>query len=98
MNLSLISLEIWVVALGLVLMLADFWMPAERRRFLGYAAAAALAVLLVMNLGHCATGTAFNGMFVHVGHFGVLLAHRLGPVGNVVCGICQQLRDAVRLH
>ena len=58
MNLSLISLEIWVVALGLVLMLADFWMPAERRRFLGYAAAAALAVLLVMNLGHCATGTA----------------------------------------
>jgi NADH-quinone oxidoreductase subunit N len=67
MNLSLISLEIWVVALGLVLMLADFWMPAERRRFLGYAAAAALAVLLVMNLGHCATGTAFNGMFVQDG-------------------------------
>jgi NADH-quinone oxidoreductase subunit N len=57
-------LEIWVIGLGLVLMLADFWMPAERKRFLGYAAAAALAVLLVMNLGHCATGTAFNGMFV----------------------------------
>ena len=67
MNLSLISLEIWVVALGLVLMLADFWMPAGRKRFLGYAAAAALAVLLVMNLGHCATGTAFNGMFVQDG-------------------------------
>ena len=67
MNASLISLEIWVVALGLVLMLADFWMPAERKRFLGYAAAAALAVLLVMNLGHCATGTAFNGMFVQDG-------------------------------
>ena len=67
MNLSLISLEIWVVALGLVLMLADFWMPAERRRYLGYAAAAALAMLLVMNLGHCATGTAFNGMFVQDG-------------------------------
>ena len=48
-------------------MLADFWMPAERKRFLGYAAAAALAVLLVMNLGHCATGTAFNGMFVQDG-------------------------------
>ncbi|MGB7747715.1 MAG: NADH-quinone oxidoreductase subunit N, partial [Verrucomicrobiia bacterium] len=67
MNLSLISLEIWVIALGLVLMLADFWMPAERKRFLGYAAAAALAVLLVMNLGNCATGTAFSGMFVQDG-------------------------------
>ena len=67
MNLSLISLEIWVIALGLVLMLADFWMPAERKRFLGYAAAAALAVLLVMHLGNCATGTAFNGMFVQDG-------------------------------
>ena len=67
MNLSLISLEIGVVALGLVLMLADFWMAAERKRFLGYAAAAALAVLLVLNLGHCATGTAFNGMFVQDG-------------------------------
>ena len=64
MNLSLISLEIWVVGLGLVLMLADFWMPAERKRFLGYAAAAVLAMLLITNLGHCATGTAFNGMFV----------------------------------
>ena len=67
MNLSLISLEIWVVVLGLVLMLADFWMPAERKRFLGYAAVAALAMLLVMNLGNCATGTAFNGMFVQDG-------------------------------
>jgi len=56
-----------VIALGLVLMLADFWMPAERKRFLGYAAAAALAVLLVLNLGHCATGTAFDGMFVQDG-------------------------------
>jgi NADH-quinone oxidoreductase subunit N len=67
MNASLLNLEIWVIALGLVLMLADFWMPDERKRFLGYAAAAALAVLLVLNLGHCATGTAFNGMFVQDG-------------------------------
>jgi NADH-quinone oxidoreductase subunit N len=67
MNASLLNLEIWVIALGLVLMLADFWMPAERKRFLGYAAAAALAVLLVMNLGNCATGTAFAGMFVQDG-------------------------------
>ena len=67
MNVSLISLEIWVIALGLVLLLADLWLPAERKRFLGYAAAAALATLLVANLGDCATGTAFNGMFVEDG-------------------------------
>ena len=67
MNLSLISLEIWVIALGLVLMLADLWLPAERKRFLGYATAAALATLLVTNLGDGATGTAFNGMFVEDG-------------------------------
>src|ERR1039457_7065707 len=67
MNASLISLEIWVIALGLVLLLADFWMPAERKRFLGYAAIAALAMLLVTNVGECATGTAFNGMFVEDG-------------------------------
>ena len=67
MNASLLNLEIWVIALGLVLMLADFWMPLERKRFLGYAAAAALAMLLVTNLGVCATGTAFSGMFVEDG-------------------------------
>src|ERR1035441_7963544 len=67
MNVSLISLEIWVICLGLVLLLADLWLPTERKRFLGYAAAAALATLLVTNLGDCATGTAFNGMFVQDG-------------------------------
>jgi NADH-quinone oxidoreductase subunit N len=67
MNLSLISLEIWVIGLGLVLLLADLWLPTERKRFLGYAAAAALATLLVTNLGDGATGTAFNGMFVEDG-------------------------------
>ena len=67
MNASLMSLEIWVVGLGLVLMLADFFMPAERRRFIGYGAIAALGVLLVTNLGDAATGTAFNGMFVQDG-------------------------------
>ena len=67
MNAHLISLEIWVIGLGLVLMLADFWMPVERKRFLAYGAIAALGVLLVMNLGNCATGTAFNGMFVEDG-------------------------------
>jgi NADH-quinone oxidoreductase subunit N len=68
MNASLMTLEICVMALGIVLMLADFWMPPERKKFAGYAAVAALAGLLVVSLsgyGTCSlSGTAFNGMFV----------------------------------
>ncbi len=71
MNASLISLEISVICLGLVLMLADLFMPAERRKFLGYAAIAALGVLLIASLsgnGSCSlTGTAFHGAFVNDG-------------------------------
>ena len=63
-----ILLEICVMALGVVLMLADFWLPPQRKKFAGYAAVAALAGLLVISLsgnGVCSlTGTAFNGMFV----------------------------------
>ena len=62
------SLEIAVVALGLVLLLADLWLPAARKRMLGYAAALALGLLLLASfagLGSCGqTGTAFGGMFV----------------------------------
>ncbi|HEX5398724.1 MAG TPA: NADH-quinone oxidoreductase subunit N [Verrucomicrobiae bacterium] len=67
MNASLISLEIWVILLGLVLMLADFsfCIPPERRRFLAYMAIAALGVLFVMGFG--AAGTAFHGAFVQDG-------------------------------
>jgi NADH-quinone oxidoreductase subunit N len=68
MNSALISLEICVVIIGIALMLADLFMPADRRRFLAYAAIAALAALLLTSLsgyGSCSlTGTAFNGMFV----------------------------------
>lgn len=71
MNASLISLEISVICLGLVLMLADLFMPAERRKFLGYAAIAALGVLLLASLsghGSCSLpGTAFHGAFVNDG-------------------------------
>jgi NADH-quinone oxidoreductase subunit N len=71
MNASLISLEISVICLGLVLMLADLFMPAERRKFLGYAAIAALGVLLLASLsghGSCSlAGTAFHGAFVNDG-------------------------------
>ena len=58
------SLELWVIALGLVLMLADVFMPAERRRFIAYGAIAALGTFLVIGLAGDATGTAFHGMFV----------------------------------
>jgi len=68
MNSVLISLEVSVIALGVVLMLADLFMPSERRRFLGYAAIAALGLLLLTSLsgyGSCSlTGTAFNGSFI----------------------------------
>jgi NADH-quinone oxidoreductase subunit N len=68
MNASLMTLEICVMALGVVLLLADFWMPAERKKFLGYAAIVALAGLLLVSLsgeGVCSlTGTAFTGSFV----------------------------------
>jgi NADH-quinone oxidoreductase subunit N len=66
MNASLMSLEIWVIALGVVLMLADFGfgLAPERRRFLAYLAIATLGTLLITNLGDYATGTAFNGSFV----------------------------------
>ncbi len=71
MNTSLIGLEISVIGLGLVLMLADFFMPAERRKFVGYAGIAALGVMLVLSfadLGTCGiAGTAFNGSFINDG-------------------------------
>jgi NADH-quinone oxidoreductase subunit N len=68
MNSSLITLELCVIAIGIVLMLADFWMPAERKKFLAYAAIAALGGLLLVSLGGngiCSEfGTAFHGSFV----------------------------------
>src|SRR5882724_643025 len=71
MNASLISLEISVIGLGLVLMLADLFVPAERRKFVGYLGIAALGALLVINLsgdGSCAQlGTAFGGSYVNDG-------------------------------
>jgi NADH-quinone oxidoreductase subunit N len=68
MNSSLITLELCVIAIGIVLMLADFWIPAERKKFLAYAAIAALGGLLIVSLGGdgiCSQfGTAFSGSFV----------------------------------
>src|SRR5215469_1276427 len=68
MNIALTSLEACVLTLGLVVLLADLWLPPERKRLLGYAAAAALTFLLVINVcgwGHCTElGHGFNDMFV----------------------------------
>ena len=47
MNASLISLELATAGLSLLVLLADLWLPAEKRRALGYGAAAALALIFV---------------------------------------------------
>ncbi|MCL4785838.1 MAG: NADH-quinone oxidoreductase subunit N [Verrucomicrobia bacterium] len=72
MNLSLMSLEIAVVALGLLVLLADLWLPVERKRALGYAAAAVLGVLFLNSFtSHCSCAaigeSAFGGMFLQDG-------------------------------
>ena len=68
MNLSLLSLEILVTALGLLVLLVDLWLPPERKRWLGRATIAALALLLVSTFtahSSCAqSGEAFGGLFV----------------------------------
>ncbi|HXA44906.1 MAG TPA: NADH-quinone oxidoreductase subunit N [Candidatus Angelobacter sp.] len=68
MNSSPITLEICVIALGIVLMLADFFVAPERKRFLAYGAIAALSGLLLISLsddGICSVfGTSFSGSFV----------------------------------
>ena len=68
MNSSLITLELCVIALGIVLMLADFFVLPERKKFLAYGAIVVLAGLLFISLsgdGICSVfGTAFNGSFI----------------------------------
>ncbi|MDE3098821.1 MAG: NADH-quinone oxidoreductase subunit N [Verrucomicrobiota bacterium] len=66
MNASLMTLEIFVLALGMALLLADFWVPAERKKFLAYLAIVALTGLLAGTFGGFAgqLGAAFNGSYV----------------------------------
>jgi len=69
MNLSLISLEMTVAALGILVLLADLWLPVERKKCLGYVAAAALTILFVGTFTrYCSCAaigqSAFGGMFV----------------------------------
>jgi NADH-quinone oxidoreductase subunit N len=49
MNTLLLSHELLVLALGLLLLLADLWLPRGLRRHLGYAAAAGLAGILLFS-------------------------------------------------
>lgn len=49
MNLSLISLELWVVGLGLALLLVDLWVPAPFKRLLGYLAALVVGFVFVLS-------------------------------------------------
>ncbi|MSU56661.1 MAG: NADH-quinone oxidoreductase subunit N [Pedosphaera sp.] len=75
MNLSLMSLEIVVVLLGITVLMADLWLPAERKRMLGYAAAAALGLLFLNTFtSHCScsltdgqTASTAGGMFIQDG-------------------------------
>src|SRR5687767_7366226 len=67
MNASLLILEIAVLALGMAVLLIDLWTPAERKRLLGYGAAAGLGIILIysfIRFGDAETATAFGGMYV----------------------------------
>ena len=68
MNSSSITLEICVIALGMVLMLADFFVAPDRKRYLAYAGIVALTGLLLVSFsgdGVCSIfGVSFSGSFV----------------------------------
>ena len=69
MNASLITLELCVIALGAIVLLADFWVLPERKKYLAYAVIAALTGLFVISVsgaGICSLGgSAFHGSFVN---------------------------------
>lgn len=69
MNLLLLKHELSLLGLGLVVLLADLWVPADRRRMLGYLAAAGVGVILFCTFLPGAEGVqhAFGGMFVQDG-------------------------------
>ena len=66
MNYSLAILEISVVAAGLAILLLDLWTPVAQKRSLGYAAAAAVGLILLGSLWMDAASPqyAFGKMFV----------------------------------
>ncbi|MCU0771862.1 MAG: NADH-quinone oxidoreductase subunit N [Verrucomicrobia bacterium] len=72
MNLALISHEILLLLLGVGVLLADLWLPAARKRSLGYVAAGGVGIILLVSLlgllpgtvGADPTAHAFGRMFV----------------------------------
>lgn len=66
MNAHLMLIEIAVILCGLGLILGDLWTPLEKRRQLGYAAAAALGLILVGSFAWnpAAPEYAFNNTYV----------------------------------
>ncbi len=68
MNSSFLTLEFCVIALGIVLMLADFFVLPERKKYLAYLGIAVLTGLLAISFtgdGICSVfGTAFHGSFI----------------------------------
>jgi NADH-quinone oxidoreductase subunit N len=65
MNASLMIIEITVILCGLALLMVDLWLPAERRRHLGYFAAAAVGVILLGSFAwNPGTQQAFNNSYV----------------------------------
>jgi NADH-quinone oxidoreductase subunit N len=66
MNASLLSLEYGVVITALALLMIDLWTPLERKRQLGYGAAAALGVILVLSftIDSTVTQSAFGNSYV----------------------------------
>ncbi len=66
MNVLLLTHELTLIVLGLGVLLADLWLPAERKRGLGYLAAAGVGALLLYSLLRIVPSTepAFKGMFL----------------------------------
>ena len=66
MNVLLLKHELTLIVLGLGVLLADLWLPAERKRGLGYLAAAGVGAILICSfMGSVPENPhAFGGMFV----------------------------------
>jgi len=66
MNTSAMFVEIAVLILGLALLLLDLWTAPERKRWLGYGAAAGVCVLFfyTFRLDVSVPSVAFNGAYV----------------------------------
>jgi NADH-quinone oxidoreductase subunit N len=65
MNASLMILELCVIGLGLALLLADFWAPAGRKKYLAYTAIAVLGGLLIVSFSGNEVYSLFGGAFIN---------------------------------